>query len=102
MTVWPSNNTMPSIYSWYAGVQRALPGNFTLDVSYSGNRSVHLMDQRQLNALPAGTTFGSANALTMRPVSWLGQLECGRNKRLLALQRVADALEPPFCPRFNG
>ncbi len=54
MTVWPTNNTMPSIYSWYAGIQRQLPAKFTLDLSYSGNHAVHLMDQRQVNALPAG------------------------------------------------
>jgi hypothetical protein len=53
MTVWPTNNTMPSIYSWYVGFQRQLPAKFTVDLSYSGNHSVHLMDQRQVNALPA-------------------------------------------------
>jgi hypothetical protein len=55
MTIWPSDNKMPSIYSWYMGVQRQLPAKFTLDLSYSGNHAVHLMDQRQVNALPAGT-----------------------------------------------
>jgi len=55
MTVWPSNNTMPSIYSWYVGIQRQLPAKFTLDLSYSGNHAVHLMDQRQVNAVAAGT-----------------------------------------------
>jgi Carboxypeptidase regulatory-like domain/TonB-dependent Receptor Plug Domain len=54
MTVWPTNNTMPSIYSWYVGIQRQLPAKFALDLSYSGNHAVHLMDQRQVNALPAG------------------------------------------------
>ena len=54
MNVWPTNNTMPSIYSWYGGIQRQLPGKFTLDLSYSGNHAIHLMDQRQVNALPAG------------------------------------------------
>ena len=47
MTVWPSDNTMPSIYSWYVGVQRELPAKFSLDLSYSGNHAIHLMDQRQ-------------------------------------------------------
>jgi hypothetical protein len=54
-TVWPTNNTMPTIYSWYAGVQHELPAKFALDLSYSGNHAVHLMDQRQVNALPAGS-----------------------------------------------
>ena len=55
MSVWPTNNTMPTIYSWYAGIQRQLPAKFAVDFSYSGNHAVHLMDQRQVNALPAGT-----------------------------------------------
>jgi len=54
MTVWPASNAMPTIYSWYGGVQRQLPAKFTLDVSYSGNHAIHLMEQRQVNALPAG------------------------------------------------
>ena len=55
LTVWPSDNTMPSIYSWYVGVQKELPSRFTLDVSYSGNHAIHLMDQRRVNAVPANT-----------------------------------------------
>jgi len=55
MTIWPTDNKMPTIYSWYAGVQRQLPAKFALDVSYSGNHSVHLMDQRAVNVLAAGT-----------------------------------------------
>lgn len=54
LLVWPSDNTMPSIYSWYVGIQRQLPSQFTLDVSYSANRAIHLMDQRRVNAVPAG------------------------------------------------
>ena len=51
MTIWPTNNTMPTIYSWYIGIQRQLPAKFALDLSYAGNHSVHLMDQRQVNVL---------------------------------------------------
>jgi hypothetical protein len=54
-TIWPTDNTMPSIYSWYAGIQRELPARLSLDVSYAGNHAVHLMDQRRVNAVPAGT-----------------------------------------------
>jgi hypothetical protein len=45
---------MPSIYSWYIGIQHQLPAKFALDISYSGSHSIHLMDQRQVNCLPAG------------------------------------------------
>jgi hypothetical protein len=60
---WLAGNTMPTIYSWYFGLQRQLPAGFALDLSYAGNRAVHLMDQRQLNALPAGYTLANPNAL---------------------------------------
>lgn len=63
LPVWPKDNTMPSIYSWYAGVQKELPWKFTLDVSYSGNHAIHLMDQRRVNGLPAGTFIQNPNLL---------------------------------------
>jgi hypothetical protein len=78
MTVWPSDNTMPSIYSWYLGVQKQLPAKFTVDLSYSGNHAVHLMDQRQVNAVPAGTfitnpnLLGSVNGWTNALMPYLG------------------------------
>jgi hypothetical protein len=54
MTIWPTNNTMPSVYTWYVGIQHQLPAKFSLDLSYSGSHSIHLMDQRAVNALPNG------------------------------------------------
>jgi hypothetical protein len=64
MTIFPTNNTMPTIYSWYFGIQHDLGHAFTADVSYSGNHAVHLMDQRQINALPAGYFGANPNALS--------------------------------------
>jgi hypothetical protein len=37
------------------GIQRELPAKFSLDLSYVGNHAVHLMQQRSVNGLPAGT-----------------------------------------------
>jgi len=45
---------MPTIYAWYIGIQHQLPAKFALDLSYSGSHSINLMDQRNVNALPAG------------------------------------------------
>lgn len=61
LSVWPSDNTVPTVYSWYFGIQRQLPAKFTLDLSYSGNHTVHLMDQRKLNGLPANTFVVNPN-----------------------------------------
>ncbi len=55
LTIWPADNTMPTIYSWYASIQRELPARFSLDLSYAGNHAVHLMNQRRANAVPANT-----------------------------------------------
>src|SRR5574340_256503 len=55
LTIWPADNTMPSIYAWYVGIQRELPSRFSLDLSYAGNRAVHLMNHRRANAVPANT-----------------------------------------------
>ena len=92
MTVWPTNNTMPSIYSWYAGIQHQLPAQFALDLSYSGNHAVHLMDQRQVNALPAGylqnnnlsQSVNFWNNALLPYLGW-GQSERSRDELLLAL-----------------
>lgn len=72
MTIWPTNNTMPSIYSWYVGLQRELPAKFALDLSYSGSHSIHLMDQRAVNALPAGYFYN--NNLTASVNGWTNAL----------------------------
>ncbi len=61
LTVWPADNTMPSVYSWYGGIQRELPAKFSLDVSYSGNHAIHLMDQRRVNAVAANTFVTNPN-----------------------------------------
>lgn len=60
-TIWPADNKMPTIYSWYMGIQKQLPAKFTLDLSYNGSHSVHLMDQRQINSLAAGTFITNPN-----------------------------------------
>ncbi len=53
--IYPKDNVMPSIYSWNLGIQRDLGRSFAMDLSYVGNHAVHLMQQRSINGLPAGT-----------------------------------------------
>jgi len=60
--VFPSDNTMPHIYSWNLGIQRELAHGFALDLSYTGNAGNYLMLQRHLNGLPAGYFDANPNA----------------------------------------
>ena len=55
LTIFPVANVMPGIYQWNLGVQQTLPFSLALDVAYIGSRGTHLMDQRLVNGLPAGT-----------------------------------------------
>ena len=61
--IFPVGNTMPTIYSWNLGVQRELAYNFALDLSYVGNRGIHLMVQRAINGTPANYFINNPNAL---------------------------------------
>jgi len=80
--IFPVDNDMPSIYSWNLGIQQELVSNFTLDVSYVGNRATHLMLHRYINGLPAGTYLKYPNLLAsvnsvadmLRPYRGYGQL----------------------------
>ena len=55
LTIFPVANVMPGIYEWNLGIQQSLPFSLVLDVAYIGSRGTHLMDQRLVNGLPAGT-----------------------------------------------
>jgi hypothetical protein len=72
MTIWPTDNTFPTVYSWYVGVQHQLPAKFSADLSYSGSHSIHLMDQRPVNALPAG--YFQNNNLSASVNGWTSAL----------------------------
>jgi hypothetical protein len=57
VSAWARNGKTPTIYSWSFGIQRQLPGNTSVEVSYVGNVTNHLMDARDINQLPLGTTI---------------------------------------------
>lgn len=51
------NGEVPTIYSFSLGVQRDIGWGTTVDVAYVGSLSRHLVQTRNLNAVPYGTTF---------------------------------------------
>jgi hypothetical protein len=52
---------VPTVYSFNLGVQVRVPFGSTLDVSYVGAVSSHLVNKRNLNAIPYGATFLAEN-----------------------------------------
>jgi hypothetical protein len=51
----------PNSYNYTFGIQRSLPGQTALDISYVGSLSRHLQDNRNLNYTPFGATFKAEN-----------------------------------------
>jgi hypothetical protein len=52
----PRSQPMPYMQQWNLDIQRAIPGNFLLDVAYLGSRGVHLTGTSNLNQAPPGPT----------------------------------------------
>jgi hypothetical protein len=52
---------IPTVYNYNAGIQMKLPHTFTLDVSYVGSQSRHLLQRINLNAVPYGAAFAPQN-----------------------------------------
>jgi hypothetical protein len=52
----------PSVFNYSLGIQRLLPFGLVADASYVGSASSHLLDARNLNAIPLGSRFSPANA----------------------------------------
>ena len=55
------NDKVPSIYRYSLGVQRDVGFNTIVDVSYVGNVARHLIQSVDLNAVPYGSRFLTAN-----------------------------------------
>ena len=51
------NFSPPAVYNWSFGIQHNLGNGILLDVAYAGNVQRHLLQTRNLNAVPYGTNF---------------------------------------------
>ena len=54
------NGQVPTVYSFSLGMQHELGHGMTLDISYVGTQSRHLVTSRDVNAVPYGTAFTRA------------------------------------------
>ena len=57
----------PSVYNYSFGIQQAVGFKAVLDVSYVGNVGRHLIQRRNLNLVPYGARFDTANADPTNP-----------------------------------
>src|SRR5207248_6387675 len=86
----------PYSQRWSFGVQRYLPGQFLLDVSYVGNRVTHIAVSQQLNNTPAQylstlptrdqPTINSLTAQVPNPFSGLSSVFTAQTPRATLLQ----------------
>ncbi len=71
----------PTSYMWSAGVQREIPFNIILDVTYVGRRGLYLQRERNINQLPAGTLRNNpgVNIAALRPFKGYGAIRLSEN-----------------------
>jgi len=55
-----SDGHIPTVYTYSLGIQHEILKGTTLDVSYVGNFSRHLVTSRDINSIPYGTAFSRA------------------------------------------
>ncbi len=106
-TIFPIENTMPTIYSWNLGIQNEVAHNFTLDLAYVGNRGNHLMLQRSINGTPAGTSATPAYAAAnrqmdaLRPYLGYGALTSIETSAYSSYNAMQARLGRRFANRFS-
>jgi Carboxypeptidase regulatory-like domain len=71
----------PTAYMWSAGIQREIPLNFIVDVTYVGRRGLYLQRERDLNQMPAGTVQANPGVATaaLRPYKGYSQIRFSEN-----------------------
>ncbi len=71
----------PTAYMWAMGMQREVPGGFTVDVSYVGRRGLYLQRERNINQLLPGTLQANpgVNIAALRPYKGYGAIRISEN-----------------------
>ena len=71
----------PTAYMWSAGMQREIPLNFIMDVTYVGRRGLYLQRERDINQALPGTVQANpgVNTAALRPFKGYGQIRLSEN-----------------------
>ena len=85
----------PTAYMWSAGVQREVPFNFIVDVTYVGRRGLYNVRERDINQLLPGTVQANpgVNVAALRPYKGYGVIRLSENaasSKYHSLQVSAD------------
>jgi hypothetical protein len=90
----------PTAYNWSLSVQRQLPWSVVADVSYVGRRGLYMQRERNINQLPAGTTFANpgVNVDALRPYKGFGNIRLSEN----AGKSIYHGLQVNVERRFRG
>ena len=85
----------PTAYMWSAGVQRQVPLNFIVDVTYVGRRGLYNVRERDINQLLPGTVQANpgVNVAALRPYKGYGVIRLSENaasSKYHSLQVSAD------------
>ncbi len=85
----------PTAYMWSAGVQRQVPLNFIVDVTYVGRRGLYNVRERDINQLLPGTVQANpgVNVAALRPYKGYGVIRLSENaasSKYHSLQISAD------------
>jgi hypothetical protein len=85
----------PTAYMWSVGIQRQIPLNFIMDVTYVGRRGAYLQRERDINQAPAGTLQAnpSVNIAALRQYKGYGVIRLSENagySKYESLQVSAD------------
>jgi hypothetical protein len=93
---------VPTAYNWNATIQRALPLNSNLEVSYVGRVGLWLERTRNINQLPVGTCPngncpGGVNYYALLPYKGYNQIQIAEN----AARSVYNGLNVAWNRRFS-
>ncbi len=81
MTAIDLNFKHPTAYMWSVGVQREIPLNFIIDVTYVGRHGVYNQRERDINQAVAGTQQANpgVNPAAFRPYKGFGTIRLAEN-----------------------
>jgi hypothetical protein len=93
----PQSQPTPYMQQWNLDLQRALPGNFLLDIAYVGTRGDHLTGTSNMNQAPPGPT-SSAGREPLSPL--IGQAHAMLNREFSIYHALQVKVERRFTSGF--